>query len=328
MAENSHISWTDHTFNPWVGCTNVGPGCDHCYAENWGHRFGVEWGTGKPRRRTSIQNWNGPRKWNRTADAFREKHGHFPRVFSASLADIFDNEIDPAWRADFWELVSACSKLQWLIVTKRIPNVLRMLPANWCEAGYRNVVLLITVVNQEEANRDIARLLKLKATYPWLQVGLSIEPMLGPVDLENICFKDGDADIRMNVLNGEAWVENTSSAAAYTNEADGNPKIDWVITGGESAQMPGSRPLVPLEAQWVRDIARDCEAAGVAHHFKQWGYTIPERQVRFTDKPEDAKWIWADYPGSRERRLIYADWMSRTLDGREHNGFPKLLEIG
>ena len=40
MAENSKIEWTDHTFNPWTGCTKISPGCDHCYAEGWAKRAG------------------------------------------------------------------------------------------------------------------------------------------------------------------------------------------------------------------------------------------------------------------------------------------------
>ena len=179
MAENSGISWTDHTFNPWLGCTNVGPGCDHCYAEKLvTTRLGVGWGPGAPRRRTKPGNWAKVRKWHREADAFKAQHGHYPRVFAASLADIFDNEVDQAWRDDFFALVKETPKLQWLIVTKRIRNVKKMLPADW-GTGYSNVVLIITVVNQAEADRDIPKLFETPAQ----RRGLSVEPMLGPVDL-------------------------------------------------------------------------------------------------------------------------------------------------
>jgi protein gp37 len=67
MGENSSISWTDHTFNPWIGCTKVGPGCDHCYAEaDFDHRkHGVAWGVGYPRSRTGEGTWRNPLKWNR-----------------------------------------------------------------------------------------------------------------------------------------------------------------------------------------------------------------------------------------------------------------------
>jgi len=99
MSENSKIEWTDHTFNPWEGCQKVGPGCDHCYAEMRNARFGggqpVNWGPGAPRRRTSPATWAMPRRWNAQADAFMARHGRRQRVFCASLADVFDNAVDP-----------------------------------------------------------------------------------------------------------------------------------------------------------------------------------------------------------------------------------------
>jgi protein gp37 len=62
MAENSAIEWTDHTFNPWIGCTKVSDGCKHCYAETlMDHRYGkVQWGPQGERKRTSDANWRKP----------------------------------------------------------------------------------------------------------------------------------------------------------------------------------------------------------------------------------------------------------------------------
>src|SRR5258705_8529983 len=71
MAQNSKIEWTDHTFNPWIGCTNVSPGCDHCYAESWSKRSGlVKWGN-SPRRRTSEAYWRAPFKWQEPPRGFK-----------------------------------------------------------------------------------------------------------------------------------------------------------------------------------------------------------------------------------------------------------------
>jgi protein gp37 len=79
MGENSKIEWTDHTFNPWTGCTKVSPGCDHCYAEAWSRRSGlVEWGN-NPRRRTSQA--EKPLKWNLEARTFKEEYGRRPPDF-------------------------------------------------------------------------------------------------------------------------------------------------------------------------------------------------------------------------------------------------------
>ena len=88
MGENSKIEWTDHTFNPWIGCQHVSPGCDHCYAEAMmDHRYGkVEWGPHGERKRTSEGNWKNPVRWNREARDFKREHGRRPRVFCASLA--------------------------------------------------------------------------------------------------------------------------------------------------------------------------------------------------------------------------------------------------
>src|SRR5260221_13405634 len=107
MGENSNISWTDATFNPWIGCTKVSTGpkgaCEFCYAERDNNRrhWVQAWGSGVPRHRTSAETWRQPCKWDKKAIAT----GYRPRVFCASLADVFDNEVDPAWRADLWQLI-------------------------------------------------------------------------------------------------------------------------------------------------------------------------------------------------------------------------------
>lgn len=89
MAENSHISWTDNTFNPWMGCTKVSPACQHCYAErDMDHRYGkVSWGPNGNRVKTSEANWRKPLRWNREAT----DSGKRLYVFCASLADVFED---------------------------------------------------------------------------------------------------------------------------------------------------------------------------------------------------------------------------------------------
>ena len=173
MAENTKIEWADHTFNPWMGCTKVGPGCDNCYAEAlMDTRYGkVEWGAGKSRVRTGASNWAKPRRWN------RETPGAF--VFCASLADVFDNEVDPAWREDLFRLIAETPRLTWLLLTKRVGNVLKMvttLPAN--------TAIGATMVNQLEYDRDRMKLLEVKERLsPAFTFG-SLEPLVGPVLLD------------------------------------------------------------------------------------------------------------------------------------------------
>jgi protein gp37 len=125
VGENTAISWADHTQNFWVGCTKVSPACDHCYAELWARRTGnpALW-SGK-RRRTKT--WGDPIKWNRQAVIT----GYRPRIFCSSVADFFDNEIDPQWRTEAWEVIRATPNLHWMVLTKRIGNARKMLPKDW-----------------------------------------------------------------------------------------------------------------------------------------------------------------------------------------------------
>ena len=69
MAERTGIAWTDHTFNPWWGCTKVSPGCDHCYAEAFDKRVGgAHWGPHAERRRIGLATRTMADKWNRAAE--------------------------------------------------------------------------------------------------------------------------------------------------------------------------------------------------------------------------------------------------------------------
>ena len=86
MGESSGIEWTDSTFNCWMGCTNISPGCDRCYAESWSKRTGiVKWGN-HPRRRTSTSYWKQPVQWNADGPRFQKQHGRRQRVKRDTLA--------------------------------------------------------------------------------------------------------------------------------------------------------------------------------------------------------------------------------------------------
>ena len=216
MAENSKIEWTTHTFNPWIGCTKVSPACDHCYAEAMmDTRYGrVRWGAGEDRQRTSASNWALPRRWNKMAPM----EGIRPFVFCASLADVFDNEVDPMWRRDLFKLIEQTPNLVWLLLTKRIGNVLKMTDPAACNPLLpRNVAVGATMANQEEYDRDRMKLADVARVCQPLFTFASIEPMLGPVIL------DKNAP-------------------------------DWIICGGESGR--GAREMDPQWARDLRDGAR------------------------------------------------------------------------
>jgi protein gp37 len=334
MTKHTKIEWADHTFNPWEGCQKVGPGCDHCYAETRNARFGggtpVNWGPGAPRRRTSAANWRQPINWNTEA----ERTGTRPRVFCASLADVFDNEVPAQWLADLFDLIRHTPHLDWLLLTKRIGNWEKRLLAvrdflatkmagapkprsvsdeeadamNWVGAWMLNngidpipdnVWLGITVVNQAEADRDIPKLLAMPAAKRFL----SMEPLLGPVDLgawigEESChvcntrfFGDGmnlhpggvkTVDFEKEEETGgseerkvcpNCGAVDTCGEVDVVNEDELGGGIHWVIVGGESG--PGARPMHP---DWARSLRDQCRASGCDRQerapkflFKQWG---------------------------------------------------------
>lgn len=285
MAENTRIEWADMTFNPWVGCTKVSPGCDHCYAEAYAARFGTaEWGAGKPRHRTSAAYWKQPRKWNAQA----EHEGRRFRVFCSSLADVFDNEVPPAWREDLFRLIEQTPNLDWLLLTKRIGNVSAMVSvipgSGWMPP---NVWLGATVTSQEEADRDIPKLLAVPAA-KWF---LSMEPLLGPVDIR-FAF----ADSRTSCCRRCGYRTNRRESACPN---DGellrvDIGIDWVIVGGESG--PQARPM---QIVWAMDLVRQCQAAGIPAFMKQLG-AQPRGWCVGALHADDQTEIGADYCDAHE----------------------------
>ena len=235
MSESTAISWTDATFNPVWGCTKVSPACDHCYAERDAKRFAagtVLWGVGSERRQFGDAHWKAPLKWAKTLPA---KLGRRPRIFCASMADVFDKDWPDGVRERLFKLIEDTPEMDWLLLTKRIGNVARMIPDRWSVTLPANVWIGATVVNQEEADRDVPKLLAIKARVRFL----SIEPMLGPMDI-----------------------------VPYIHCDIGNA-IEWVIVGGESG--PHARPL---HIDWVRSIVQQSNAAGVAVHVKQLGKRV------------------------------------------------------
>ncbi|MGB7989063.1 MAG: DUF5131 family protein [Candidatus Methylophosphatis roskildensis] len=166
----------DYTYNHREGCTEVSPACEWCYARVRNERFfaGENWGAGAPRRTRSDAYRKQPYKW----DSHAKSLGVRLKVFGGSLMDFADNEVPADWRIDLWQTIRATSNLDWLMLTKRVPNVVRMLPADWGD-GYENVWLGATVWDQKSADRDIPRLLRIPRRLHWI----SVEPMLGRIQI-------------------------------------------------------------------------------------------------------------------------------------------------
>lgn len=251
MGKTTGIAWCDSTWSPWIGCTKVSPGCEHCYAEaldalyRWGGA--VHWGPGVPRHRTSAHYWRQPRIWDRVA----HDHGGVHRVFP-SLCDPFDNEVLAEWRSDFFALVSETPHLTWLLLTKRIGNVGTMLPVWWPDPEAwspirpgGNVWIGASIVNQEEADRDIPKLL---AVGDVARRFVSYEPALGAVSFDRWLWDE--------VRDAEGGFRPTRV-------------LHQIIVGGESAQ--GGQPARPFYLDWARSTMLQCRAAGVAFFMKQAG---------------------------------------------------------
>lgn len=201
MAANSRIEWTHHTFNLWEGCIKVSPSCDNCYAEardTWIHQ-GAHWGPNSRRFFHTDAYWDQLSKWNAAAERKGERH----RVFVGSLMDICEilPRDHPDYRAmeeareRFWPLVTECSSLVFLLLTKRPKYYLRLVPKDWREGFPANAIPGATIENNEWLRKRIGYLTQVPAAVRFL----SCEPLFEVLE-------DGD------------WAD----------------AIDWYIGGGES----------------------------------------------------------------------------------------------
>ena len=211
--QRSSIEWTDATWNPVTGCTEVSPGCAHCYAKTFAERFrGV---TGHPYERgfdlqLRPERLDQPLRWKK------------PRsIFVNSMSDLFHEAVPAEYIREVFAVMAIADQHRFQVLTKRSERLAELAPSlPWPP----NVWMGVSVENQ----RWTSRIEGLRAA-PAAVRFLSCEPLLGPLELD---------------LEG----------------------IDWVIAGGESG--PGARPMGP---EWPRGIRDQCEAAGVAFFFKQWG---------------------------------------------------------
>jgi protein gp37 len=290
------IEWATHTFNPWIGCTKVSPGCANCYAEmstptRVARKNGRElWGRGKTRQRTSAVYWKQPAKWNLDHQELIddpdtkhfmergiltvERHRVFP-----SLCDWLDDEVPIEWLAEFLKLIHDTPNLDWLLLTKRPENwklrllEARAIAANSCLGEDKSARPLRDwlgnwIEGEPPANVQIGASVEDQTRaderipallkIPAKVRFLSVEPLLGPVSLT----KTGHDYEHTDCLRGIHRQFNSDGQCREFKTL----KVDWVIIGGESG--PGARPC---NVEWIRDIVRHCKAAGVAAFNKQLG---------------------------------------------------------
>jgi protein gp37 len=262
--KTTKIEWCDHTWNAWIGCQKVSPGCVNCYAAvNTFTRVqrakGRElWGPTE-RHHFPGKHWNEPHKWNTEA----KKAGVRRRVFCGSMMDVFERPKNPDTlaslnfeREKLWLLIDDTPDLDWLLLTKRPENASECLPSDWLESGLpKNIWMGTTVEDQRRCDERVPHLLKIPAAVRFL----SCEPLLDSVELRGPWEGCGDCD---RCTDG---AERQCSLGYWLNclHPDG---IQWVIVGGESGG--GARPM---QLDWMRQIVLDCANLGVACFAKQFG---------------------------------------------------------
>lgn len=242
MGKETNIAWTDHTFNPWHGCTEASPGCDHCYARTVDTRWGgpSHWGKGVPRRTFNDDHWRDPIRWNKAAKAA----GAVEKVFCLSMGDVMDDEAPDGARERLWDLVDQTPWLLWQFLTKRPQRYLRYLPADGFENS--NVILGATTEDQQRWNERMPHLFEAghtlhrrngfrRANTARVQIFASYEPAIGPIIPPGLM-------------------------------------PDWVIFGGETG--PERRPM---ELAWAKQMAWECEHRGAAFFMKQMTAANPAK---------------------------------------------------
>lgn len=295
-----------YTLNFWWGCCKVSAGCQHCYAETFSKRVGKNiWGPPQTTERWRTKGpWLDCLKWDRQAKA----KGVRRNVFCQSMSDFFEDhpQVEP-WRKEAMAILEGFEWLNVQLLTKRIENVLRMIPDHWLANWPPHIWIGTSVEKQEQADRRIPELLKVPAAIHFL----SCEPLLGPVNLKEYLGL-GEITIKgwTNVEQHLSWVP------------AGEPEMQWVIVGGESGTK--ARPMHP---EWVRGLLRQCQAAGVPFFFKQHGEFINNPQIAdltgegWRVRPEwlpviqGKEWGYLDINGKYQKATT--TWNGRQNDPRD-----------
>jgi len=318
MSSQSHIEWTDATRNPVTGCTKVSAGCKHCYAERISKRFGQDFSKIElhPERLDLPLHWRKPRM-----------------IFVNSMSDLFHEKVPFEFIDRVFAVMALCPQHTFQVLTKRPERMAQYvghddlserIALSACAFGKScyelsrqtfdfdqdeegkidhveacmplpNVWLGTSVEDQKTADERIPHLLSCPAAVRFL----SVEPMLGPVNLKP--FRPFIAHL------GAAGVECEHGYDACPICDRG---IDWVICGGESG--PGARPM---HLDWVRSVRDQCAAAGVPFFFKQWGEWVP------TNEPLNCKTVEWQPHGNYSSR-VGKKQAGAMLDGREHREWP------
>jgi protein gp37 len=362
MSGRSKIEWTDRSdWNPIRGCTRVSPGCGGpgphggCYAEAMAARFSKPgmWGHGFAEMKDGKPRWTGkvelqedrlpiPVSWRKPAT-----------IFVNSTSDIFHEALPDESIDKVFDIMARTPWHTYQVLTKRADRMRSYLsgvdPEKWIKFWSTRVVyadgvpgfppreprwplpnlwLGVSAERQQEADGRIPHLLQTPAAVRFV----SCEPLLGPIHLTRLMIEDeverhdGRWSLRWDALSG---FRATSPYSATEN----NPRLDWVIVGGESG--PRARPY---NIEWARSLRDQCVTAGAAFNFKQHGEWLPGEVyaegdrgglVRHQDgsvgghKGKRDHWWSGDAFGGVVSTRVGKNIAGRLLDGREHNEFPR-----
>lgn len=265
MGTKTEIEWADNTLNFWKGCTKVDECCDNCYMYRQAKQYG--WDATKVAR-CSEQIWQQPQARYKDKEY---KWRSSEKVFVCSWSDFFHKDADQ-WREAAWAVIRERPDLHWIIVTKRIERVENCIPYGFGKDDYPNIMFMPTCGTQALADERIPIAQKLKEVYPWVKIGVSVEPMLGKMDLMKYllprpvvgCAFADPEDLCCTHENNMTPECHNNSCPLIPDVIPPMPELDLVIIGAESG--PNRRPC---KIEWVRDLVEQCQAADIPLFLKQ-----------------------------------------------------------
>ena len=326
----SGIEWTDRTWNPIVGCSVVSPGCTNCYAMKMAARIeamspGLRAYQGLTQPSKAGPVWTGEVAFasgDRSTEPLRRKKP--TKYFVNSMSDLFHEDVPDVWIDRVFAVMALAPQHIFQVLTKRSERMRRhFAPFDRRRSdGLGKAVIELGYAGPLEA---------LRWPLPNVWLGVSAEPLLGPVDFRRIEIVPDRLDdkgrlkrcgIRINALTGRSVESGMPYHSDWNGEGDPPntppPRLDWVIVGGESG--PHARPMHP---DWARGLRGQCASAGVAFFFKQWGEWHPRSEARhaglISDQIQDFRDGMLTQRAGKRRA-------GRTLDGSTHDAFPEARE--
>lgn len=166
MATGTKIEWTQATWNPVTGCTQVSLGCQHCYAKRMAKRLQA---MGQERYRNGFEPTlhydlvDLPRHWAQSR-----------LVFVNSMSDLFHEQVPLEFIRQVFDTISQCPRHTFQILTKRSTRLAELAPQlTW----YPNIWMGVSIEDCQALNRVVDLV-----TVPAAVRFISCEPLLGPVN--------------------------------------------------------------------------------------------------------------------------------------------------